>query len=104
MKRGTILTVLEARFVIDEAHCVSSQGHDFRYFDCPRAPCGIPLTLSPSPDYQKLSALRQMFPKVPILALSATCPAAVLADLLSTLRMPALTMASGNLSPSLTLP
>ncbi|KAI0747102.1 P-loop containing nucleoside triphosphate hydrolase protein [Daedaleopsis nitida] len=46
------------------------------------------------PDYQKLSAVRQMFPKVPILALSATCPAAVLADLIKTLRMPALTLAS----------
>ncbi|KAI0646663.1 P-loop containing nucleoside triphosphate hydrolase protein [Trametes meyenii] len=60
-----------ARFVIDEAHCVSQQGHDFR------------------PDYQKLSTLRQLFPKVPILALSATCPPAVLRDLLGTLRMPA---------------
>ncbi|KAI0674662.1 P-loop containing nucleoside triphosphate hydrolase protein [Trametes maxima] len=60
-----------ARFVIDEAHCVSQQGHDFR------------------PDYQKLSMLRQLFPKTPILALSATCPPAVLRDLLSTLRMPA---------------
>ncbi|KAI0366052.1 ATP-dependent DNA helicase [Pilatotrama ljubarskyi] len=60
-----------ARFVVDEAHCVSQQGHDFR------------------PDYQKLSMLRQVFPKVPILALSATCPPAVLRDLLKTLRLPA---------------
>ncbi|CDO71133.1 hypothetical protein BN946_scf184845.g3 [Trametes cinnabarina] len=60
-----------ARFVIDEAHCVSQQGHDFR------------------PDYQKLSILRQLFPNVPILALSATCPPIVLRDLLKTLRMPA---------------
>ncbi|KAI8971288.1 ATP-dependent DNA helicase [Trametes punicea] len=59
-----------ARFVIDEAHCVSQQGHDFR------------------PDYQKLSILRQLFPNVPILALSATCPPVVLRDLLRTLRMP----------------
>ncbi|KAA1473234.1 ATP-dependent DNA helicase [Dentipellis sp. KUC8613] len=65
-----------ARFIIDEAHCVSSEGHDFR------------------PDYQKLGALRQMFKDVPILALSATCPAHVLMDLLRTLHMPKLTLAS----------
>ncbi|EIW51605.1 ATP-dependent DNA helicase [Trametes versicolor FP-101664 SS1] len=58
-----------ARFVIDEAHCVSQQGHDFR------------------PDYQRLSSLRQLFPSVPILALSATCPPIVLRDLLKTLQM-----------------
>ncbi|KAI9061598.1 ATP-dependent DNA helicase [Trametes sanguinea] len=61
-----------ARIVIDEAHCVSQQGHDFR------------------PDYQKLSRLRTLFPNVPILALSATCPPVVLRDLLKTLHMPAL--------------
>ncbi|KAI0824919.1 P-loop containing nucleoside triphosphate hydrolase protein [Trametes gibbosa] len=60
-----------ARFVIDEAHCISQQGHNFR------------------PDYQRLSTLRQMFPDVPILALSATCPPPVLKDLLKTLNMPA---------------
>jgi ATP-dependent DNA helicase Q1 len=58
-----------ARIVIDEAHCVSQLGHDFR------------------PDYQKLSILRQLFPHVPILALSATCPPKVLQDLLKILRM-----------------
>lgn len=48
------------------------------------------------PDYQKLSILRQMFPDVPFLALSATCPAQVLSDLLKTLtgHMPKVTMAS----------
>ncbi|KAF9447006.1 ATP-dependent DNA helicase [Macrolepiota fuliginosa MF-IS2] len=59
-----------ARIVIDEAHCVSQMGHDFR------------------PDYQKLHMLRQLFPSVPIMALSATCPPLVLKDLLKTLRLP----------------
>ncbi|KIJ27343.1 hypothetical protein M422DRAFT_37824 [Sphaerobolus stellatus SS14] len=60
-----------ARIVIDEAHCVSQLGHDFR------------------PDYKKLSILRTLFPRVPILALSATCPPAVLKDLLHVLRLKA---------------
>ncbi|KAJ7225663.1 ATP-dependent DNA helicase [Mycena pura] len=60
-----------ARIVIDEAHCVSQLGHDFR------------------PDYQRLHILRQSFPRVPIMALSATCPPKVLEDLLKTLGMKA---------------
>ncbi|KAF8588200.1 ATP-dependent DNA helicase [Ramaria rubella] len=76
-KSKTFTSVLEkmasagrlARIVIDEAHCVSQLGHDFR------------------PDYKKLSLLRTLFPRVPILALSATCPPAVLKDLLLVLRL-----------------
>ncbi|KAF8459232.1 P-loop containing nucleoside triphosphate hydrolase protein [Gautieria morchelliformis] len=76
-KSKTFVSVLQkmasagrlARIVIDEAHCVSQLGHDFR------------------PDYKKLSLLRTLFPRVPILALSATCPPAVLKDLLLVLRL-----------------
>ena len=64
-----IISPITARIVIDEAHCVSQLGHDYR------------------PDYKKLSMLRQLFPRVPILALSATCPNKVLEDLLKILNM-----------------
>ena len=42
------------RFVIDEVHCVVQWGKDFRY------------------DYLKLKTLKEDFPKVPILGLTAT--------------------------------
>ncbi|KAG8216338.1 ATP-dependent DNA helicase [Butyriboletus roseoflavus] len=61
--------IAKTRIVIDEAHCVSQLGHDFR------------------PDYKKLGVLRQFFPHVPILALSATCPPKVLQDILKILHM-----------------
>ena len=56
-------------FVVDEAHCVSSWGHDFR------------------PDYLRLAEVVQVLGRPPVLALTATASPAVRADILDRLRM-----------------
>ncbi|GBG73038.1 hypothetical protein CBR_g12756 [Chara braunii] len=65
---------------IDEAHCISSWGHDFR------------------PSYRKLSALRSALAGVPILALTATAAKAVRDDIIRSLRLhqPVVLMSSFN--------
>jgi ATP-dependent DNA helicase RecQ len=59
-----------ALFAIDEAHCVSQWGHDFR------------------PEYLQIREVTRRFPKVPRIALTATADAATRSEILSKLDLP----------------
>ena len=58
---------LVSRVIIDEAHCISQWGHDWRH------------------DYKKLKILRQQLPRVPIMALTATATRRVQTDIMRSL-------------------
>nr|WP_229663156.1 DNA helicase RecQ [Microbacterium album] len=66
LERGTLSVI-----AIDEAHCVSQWGHDFR------------------PDYLALGGLAERFPGVPRLALTATATPATHREITERLRLPA---------------
>ncbi|MEH1823522.1 MAG: DNA helicase RecQ [Nostoc sp.] len=69
-----------AAFAIDEAHCVSEWGHDFR------------------PEYRQMKSLRKRYPDVPTLALTATATDRVRADIIQQLglKQPSIHIASFN--------
>ena len=64
MKRGIL-----KYFVVDEAHCVSQWGHDFR------------------PDYLKLGNFRKKLKNIPCIALTATATTQVVTDIVKQLKL-----------------
>jgi ATP-dependent DNA helicase RecQ len=58
-----------SRIAVDEAHCISEWGHDFR------------------PEYRQIAQLREVFPSVPFMALTATATDRVRTDIIKHLKL-----------------
>ncbi|KAF2759581.1 ATP-dependent DNA helicase-like protein recQ [Pseudovirgaria hyperparasitica] len=71
-----------ARIAIDEAHCISEWGHDFR------------------PSFQSLSFFKEEFPDVPIICCTATATSTVRDDVIETLKLNPRTLKTFNMSSS----
>lgn len=67
--RQFLKTLDVSLIAVDEAHCISEWGHDFR------------------PDYRNLKMLRADFPKTPVIALTATATVRVRQDIISQLQL-----------------
>ena len=73
-------------FAIDEAHCISQWGHSFR------------------PEYRQLRRLKEIFPDIPIIALTATATPDVQRDIIDQLNIPHAEMTVGSFDrPNLTI-
>ncbi len=65
--KNFLKTILVSLIAIDESHCISEWGHDFR------------------PEYRNLIKMRKFFPKVPVIALTATATKRVREDIVNQL-------------------